>query len=158
MKNVFKKIVERIYLSFNDNLVYYDSVTRCKSRFYYDAIIRIKYENVECRIVYVDINDLKQVNDNLGHCMGTQYIKCIADQLLELPRVRHVCRIGGDEFALICTTDFDEKDFAYADFEQYKEEVLNAESDELPDDDFRYGMERCLEILDKLIAESEGKE
>ena len=49
----------------------------------------------------------------------------------------------------------DEKDFAYADFEQYKEEVLHAESDELPDDDFRYGMERCLEILDKLIAESE---
>jgi len=51
----------------------------------------------------------------------------------------------------------DEKDFAYADFERYKEEVLNVESDELPDDDFRYGMERCLEILDKLIAESEEK-
>lgn len=49
----------------------------------------------------------------------------------------------------------DEKDFAYADFERYKEEVLYVESDELPDDDFRYGMERCLEILDKLIAESE---
>lgn len=51
----------------------------------------------------------------------------------------------------------DEKDFAYADFERYKEEVLYVESDELPDDDFRYGMERCLEILNKLIAESEGK-
>lgn len=50
----------------------------------------------------------------------------------------------------------DEKDFAYADFDRYKEEVLNVEPDELPDDDFRYGMERCLEILDKLIAESEG--
>lgn len=54
------------------------------------------------------------------------------------------------------TQIIDEKDFAYADFEQYKEEVLHAESDELPDDDFRYGMERCLEILNKLIAESEG--
>lgn len=49
----------------------------------------------------------------------------------------------------------DEKDFAYADFERYKQEVLCVEPDELPDDDFRYGMERCLEILDKLI-ESEG--
>jgi hypothetical protein len=49
----------------------------------------------------------------------------------------------------------DEKDFAYADFERYKEEVLHVESDELPDDDFRFGMERCLEILNKLIAESE---
>lgn len=49
----------------------------------------------------------------------------------------------------------DEKDFAYSDFDMYKEEVLNVESDELPDDDFRYGMERCLQILDKMIAESE---
>ena len=49
----------------------------------------------------------------------------------------------------------EEKDFAYADFEQYKEEVLGVEPDELPDDDFRYGMERCLDILDELIAESE---
>ena len=49
----------------------------------------------------------------------------------------------------------DEKDFAYADFDRYKEEVLNVESDELPDDDFRYGMERCLEILDRLITESD---
>ena len=52
----------------------------------------------------------------------------------------------------------DEKDFAYADFEQYKEEVLGVEAGELPDDDFRYGMERCLEILNKLIAESEIEE
>lgn len=51
----------------------------------------------------------------------------------------------------------EEKDFAYADFERYKEEVLCVEPDELPDDDFRYGMERCLEILDKLIAESEQR-
>ena len=50
----------------------------------------------------------------------------------------------------------DEKEFAYADFERYKEEVLLIEPDELPDDDFRYGMERCLEILNKLLRESEG--
>ena len=49
----------------------------------------------------------------------------------------------------------DEKDFAYADFDRYKEEVLNVEADELPDDDFRFGMERCLEILDRLITESD---
>lgn len=52
----------------------------------------------------------------------------------------------------------DEKDFAYADFDRYKEEVLGAESDELPDDDFRYGMERAIEIIYKHKAESEGKE
>ena len=49
----------------------------------------------------------------------------------------------------------EEKDFAYADFDEYKRQVLEVESDELPQDDFRYGMERCIEILNKYRTESE---
>lgn len=45
----------------------------------------------------------------------------------------------------------DEANFAYSDFEEYKIECLNADpkyvEDELPADDFRYGMERAYEIL-----------
>lgn len=37
----------------------------------------------------------------------------------------------------------DEAEYAYADFEQYK------------DDDFRYGLKRAVEIIDKYKAESE---
>ena len=55
----------------------------------------------------------------------------------------------------------DEKEYAYADFEQYKIDYLGVDAeyveDELPQDDFRYGMERCIEIIDKYKAESEGK-
>lgn len=50
----------------------------------------------------------------------------------------------------------EEAGYAYADFEQYKADVLNAEADELPDDDFRYGMERAIEIIDvyrKVVSE-----
>lgn len=43
----------------------------------------------------------------------------------------------------------DEAEYAYADFDRYKEDILYAEPDELPDDDFRYGMERAVEIIDK---------
>ena len=43
----------------------------------------------------------------------------------------------------------DEAEYAYADFDQYKEDILHAEPDELPDDDFRYGLERAVEILNK---------
>lgn len=54
----------------------------------------------------------------------------------------------------------EEKDYAYADFEQYKVDYLGVDAeyveDELPQDDFRYGMERALEIIDKYKAESEG--
>lgn len=41
----------------------------------------------------------------------------------------------------------EEADYAYADFEEYKMEVLGADSDELPDDDFRYGLKRAIEIV-----------
>lgn len=47
----------------------------------------------------------------------------------------------------------EEKECAYADFERYKIEYLGVDEetvmDELPNDDFRYGMERCIEIIDK---------
>lgn len=47
----------------------------------------------------------------------------------------------------------EEKECAYADFEQYKVEYLGVDAeyaeDELPYDDFRYGMERCIDIIDK---------
>lgn len=48
---------------------------------------------------------------------------------------------------------FEEKEFAYADFERYKVEYLGQDwedvLDSLPQDDFRYGMERAIEIIDK---------
>lgn len=55
----------------------------------------------------------------------------------------------------------EEKECAYADFERYKVEYLEQDwedaLDSLPQDDFRYGMERCIDILDKYKSESEEK-
>lgn len=46
----------------------------------------------------------------------------------------------------------EESNLAYADFDEYKHEVLGVDDiDELPDDDFRYGMERALEIINEYI-------
>lgn len=52
----------------------------------------------------------------------------------------------------------DEAEYAYADFDRYKEDLLHAEPDELPDDDFRYGLERAVEIINKYKAESGDEE
>lgn len=50
-----------------------------------------------------------------------------------------------------------EKEMAYADFDQYKVDYLGIDADyvedELPNDEFRYGMERCLEIINKHMKE-----
>ena len=46
----------------------------------------------------------------------------------------------------------DEAEYAYADFDEYKADILYADPDELPNDDFRYGMERAVEIINKYKA------
>lgn len=55
----------------------------------------------------------------------------------------------------------EEKECAYADFERYKVEYLGQDwgdvYDSLPQDDFRYGMERAVELIDKYKTESEEK-
>lgn len=51
----------------------------------------------------------------------------------------------------------EEKECAYDDFERYKVEYLGQDwedaLDSLPQDDFRYGMERAVEIIDKYKTE-----
>lgn len=49
---------------------------------------------------------------------------------------------------------WEEAEWAYADFDDYKEAVLEAEPDELPDDEFRYGLHRAVEIINKYKAET----
>lgn len=55
----------------------------------------------------------------------------------------------------------EEKECVYADFDKYKVDYLGVDSryveDELPYDDFRYGMERCIEIIDKYRNEVSDK-
>lgn len=97
-----QKIIEKLYLNMSNNLVYYDSVTACKSRYYFDNIARKKYREKEYCIVYVDIDNLKQINDTRGHSYGTEIIKYVGRSLLQLDNVYDICRIGGDEFVLIC--------------------------------------------------------
>ena len=50
----------------------------------------------------------------------------------------------------------EEKECAYADFERYKVDYLGQDwedvLDSLPQDDYRYGMERCLEIINKHLG------
>lgn len=107
---MFKKLIEKIYLSFSNNLVYFDQVTGCKTRFYYDNVVKAKYQKKECCIVYIDINNLKKVNDNDGHYYGTKLIKNVSKSLLKLHNVYEICRIGGDEFVLVCDILFDDSE------------------------------------------------
>ena len=55
-----------------------------------------------CAYIMCDCNDLKGVNDNLGHGAGDQYIKKIANIMKNVLPKEGICvRWGGDEFLLI---------------------------------------------------------
>ena len=53
-------------------------------------------------LVYIDLDDLKGVNDRLGHAAGDAALKAVADRLLSQLRESDIVgRMGGDEFAVI---------------------------------------------------------
>ena len=102
--NPFYRLIERIYLSIPGNLAYYDTVTGVHNRLYYDRVVKRKYIDTECTVIYVDVNDLKVVNDTKGHSAGTKLLENVGD-LLKCCKCNEACRIGGDEFILVYTPD-----------------------------------------------------
>jgi len=53
-------------------------------------------------LVYLDVDDLKTVNDSLGHPEGDRVLRAVGNALLGSVRaVDLVGRLGGDEFALV---------------------------------------------------------
>ncbi|SDA72546.1 diguanylate cyclase (GGDEF) domain-containing protein [Butyrivibrio sp. INlla18] len=55
----------------------------------------------EFALIVLDINGLKEVNDNLGHQEGDKYIKRGCDIICKVFRNCPVYRVGGDEFIVI---------------------------------------------------------
>jgi hemerythrin len=57
----------------------------------------------------IDADNFKQINDHYGHDAGDEVLRALARELTEAVRTDDsVCRLGGDEFMLICpATDVD---------------------------------------------------
>lgn len=85
-----------------EQLSLYDSLTQAYSRHY---TAKYNFDNpkyLPCSYIMCDCNDLKQVNDQMGHAKGDQYI-CMAAQVLRKAAEPEsvLVRWGGDEFLLI---------------------------------------------------------
>jgi PAS domain S-box-containing protein len=62
-------------------------------------IERMKREQHVSTLVYIDLNDFKQINDNYGHAAGDQALKIFAEKMQnKLRDSDRMGRIGGDEF------------------------------------------------------------
>ncbi|MDY6943306.1 MAG: GGDEF domain-containing protein [Pseudomonadota bacterium] len=86
-----------------------DPLTGLFNRTYFqrelDKKIRLKRETPELdfSLLVVDVNGLKEVNDQLGHQSGDDLLTSVARLLTRACRSEDaVCRIGGDEFVILC--------------------------------------------------------
>lgn len=69
-----------------------------------EALAHAHQDHFLMGVVYLDLDDFKQVNDLHGHAVGDALLQEIAQRLRHVVRsVDTVARLGGDEFAVILT-------------------------------------------------------
>lgn len=62
--------------------------------------LRMGDRDLKYALVVCDLNDLKRINDELGHIVGDEYIRLACKMLFDTFSHSPVYRIGGDEFAV----------------------------------------------------------
>lgn len=90
-----------------EHLAYYDPLTDLPNRRLMQdrldlAMKRSRRLNSPTALLYIDLDRFKQVNDTLGHQAGDQLLLEVAHRFQCVLREDDtICRIGGDEFAVI---------------------------------------------------------
>lgn len=86
------------------HLSYFDTLTSFynRNRFIEDTEALGSYSG-PVGIVYVDVNGLKDINDQYGHALGDEVLVECAKQIRKAFLEADFYRIGGDEFVIICT-------------------------------------------------------
>ncbi len=84
-----------------------DTLTRVPNRRHFDEVSANEFERARrghgpLALLVVDIDHFKQFNDQHGHARGDEVLRQVAERLGNgARRGDHVCRFGGEEFALI---------------------------------------------------------
>jgi diguanylate cyclase (GGDEF)-like protein/PAS domain S-box-containing protein len=85
----------------------YDSLTQLPNRSVLkdrirQAIAGAKRHGTGVTVGFMDLDNFKFVNDSLGHNVGDELLKCVAQRLTSCLRAQDtVARYGGDEFAFV---------------------------------------------------------
>ncbi|WP_333645936.1 sensor domain-containing diguanylate cyclase [Lacrimispora sp.] len=93
---------ERERLNNLQNIANYDTLTQAYNRHYCMELLDEWLDEGETFLIcFIDIDNLKHVNDQFGHMEGDNYIIRVSDVLREFSPEVITCRIGGDEFVLL---------------------------------------------------------
>jgi len=90
--------------------IHVDTLTGTFNRGYFDTQFGLELERARrsdepLTLVIADLDKFKSINDTFGHPTGDAILRMVAQRLHEeLRRIDHICRVGGEEFALILPT------------------------------------------------------
>jgi diguanylate cyclase (GGDEF)-like protein/PAS domain S-box-containing protein len=90
-----------------NNLQYYDALTEIPNRKLFintleSEIIVAKDREVKHAVLFIDLDNFKEINDTLGHDYGDKLLKGVAISLKESIREEDfISRVGGDEFFIL---------------------------------------------------------
>ncbi len=99
-----------------EHLAYYDILTDLPNRTLFlieleKAQLRADEDNRKLAVLYMDLDNFKDVNDMLGHSTGDRLLQTMADRLRKIiPEKGIVTRLGGDEFVLLINDIDSEQD------------------------------------------------
>ncbi|HYA20899.1 MAG TPA: diguanylate cyclase, partial [Burkholderiales bacterium] len=88
-------------------LAYHDSLTGVANRelllkFLQEAVSMAQRAGRMVGVLFLDLDGFKGVNDKLGHTVGDQLLKAVADRISgSVRKADMVARLGGDEFVIV---------------------------------------------------------
>ncbi|NEU95987.1 EAL domain-containing protein [Bradyrhizobium sp. UFLA 03-164] len=90
------------------HMAHYDALTDLPNRVLFrqrlEQSLRAIGPDEQLAVMYIDVDEFKSVNDALGHQIGDELLRAIADRLRScLGQSDVAARLGGDEFAVIQT-------------------------------------------------------
>ena len=90
------------------HLAHYDGLTDLPNRALFHERLREELARAtpgqQLAVLYIDIDEFKNVNDSLGHQVGDELLKSVARVLcLHAKPNEFIARLGGDEFAIMQT-------------------------------------------------------
>lgn len=87
-------------------LAYHDALTGAANRLLLkEKFEQLKHTNIQTiAVLFIDMNDFKEINDTYGHEIGDQLLITIVSRLNGVLRdTELLCRLGGDEFVILCS-------------------------------------------------------
>lgn len=110
----------------------HDALTKAFNRGAFDRLLRL-YESgaSDYALMIIDVDHFKTVNDTFGHAVGDLVLQRIAAVVqAQFRSMDYICRIGGDEFAVIMVdVSSEQKEMLISKLNDIRKELAQADGD-----------------------------